>query len=364
MVHPTKHVQPSRRRNRRAAWTLMLLTLISAEMTFLAVAVPAMWVIFPMLFPMYGAGVLLIRELVVRTGGGWPSLIVMGVVYELVEDGFGLQALTSEVMYNAIHWGPRLFGVNTTYWEVQIGYHVVFSVLIPIAITDLIFSDLRSRPYLKTSGVIITAVTAVVGVALVRVLIAETEDPGHVAPWPFVVTVIALIAVLSFIGLRLLPRRRSATTRPVASGLQVGRVPSPAVAGLGAFAATLAFIGLLMPLNTQDQRPAVGAHEWVWLAMVVAASIAIGALLAIRHWHGLPDWSDTHRIWLIGGALVGHTAFIVVAMILHPADQLTNILAYTLGPAMIVIMIVALAWLDRVVRRRATGEVDRQSPAP
>lgn len=352
MEHRTTRTEPPRSSNQRAAWTLMALTLISAELTFLAVAVPAMWLIFPLLFPMYGAGVLLIRELVVRTGGGWPSLIVMGVVYELVEDVFGLQALTSEVLYNAAHWGPRVFGINTTYWEVQIGYHVVFSVLIPIVITDLIFPDLRSKPYLKRRGVIITALSAVVGVVIVRVLFAGTQDPGHQAPWPFVATVVVIIAGLCVLALRIIPRRLSVTS-PTAAGQHADRVPSPAIAGIGAFVSTLAFIGLLMPLDTQEQRPAAGDGWWVYPAMVVAGGLAIGALLLIRHWNTGSGWTGTHRIWLIGGSLVGHTLFIVIATILHPADQLTNTLAYTAGPAMIVGTIAALARLNRTVRTRA-----------
>lgn len=355
MGRKTTHPKSARSSHRRAAWILMALTLISAELTFLAVAVPSMWLLFPLLFPMYGAGVLLIRELVVRTGGGWPSLIVMGVVYELVEDVFGLQALTSEVLYNAADWGPRIFGINTTYWEVQIGYHVVFSVLIPIVITDMIFPALRSKPYLRPGGLIITAASAVVGVVIVRILIAGTQDPGHQTPWPFVATVVVLIVVLCFVALRVLPRRRP-TASPVTPGEQAGRGPSPAVAGAGAFASTLAFIGLLMPLDTQEQRPAVGEGGWVYVAMVVAACIGIGSLLVIRHWNAMRGWTDLHRISLIGGSLVGHTVFIVVAMILHPADQLTNTLAYTLGPVMIVGMTVALTWLGRIVRRRASND--------
>lgn len=355
MGHQTTRTKPSRRRHRRAAWTLMALTLVSAELTFLAVAVPAMWLIFPLLFPMYGAGVLLIRELVVRTGGGWPSLVVMGVVYELVEDVFGLQALTSEVLYDAVHWGPRVLGINTTYWEVQIGYHVVFSVLIPIVITDLIFADLRSRPYLRRGGLVVTALGAVVGVMIVRVLIAGAQDPGHQTPWPFAAAVVVLIAVLCVVALRILPHRRAAAS-PTAVGRHAGRVPSPALAGFGAFVSTLIFIGLLMPLDTREQRPAVGDGWWVVLAMVVAGGVAIGALLVIRHWDAASGWTDTHRIWLIGGSLVGHTAFIVIAMILHPADRLTNILAFTAGPAMIVAMIAALAALDRIMRTRASAD--------
>lgn len=87
-----RHDKPGRR---RAAWTLALMTTLCAELTFTAVAVPSAWLLLPLLLVMYGAGVLLIRELVVRTGGGWPGPVVLGLAYQLAEDGLGLQALTS-----------------------------------------------------------------------------------------------------------------------------------------------------------------------------------------------------------------------------------------------------------------------------
>ncbi len=41
-----------------------------------------------MLAPLYGGGALLIRELVRRSGRGWPSILLLGVAYALIEEGF------------------------------------------------------------------------------------------------------------------------------------------------------------------------------------------------------------------------------------------------------------------------------------
>ncbi|WP_208819054.1 hypothetical protein [Pseudonocardia alni] len=105
------------RRWNRAPWTLALLTTVCAELTFTAVAVPFTWLLVPLLMMMYGAGVLVLREATVRAGGTWPSLVLLGVAYQLAEDGLGLQALTSPRMYGAADWGFRALGVNWTYWE-------------------------------------------------------------------------------------------------------------------------------------------------------------------------------------------------------------------------------------------------------
>ena len=139
------------RRWNRAPWTLALLTTVCAELTFTAVAVPFTWLLVPLLMVMYGAGVLVLREATVRAGGTWPSLVLLGVAYQVAEDGLGLQALTSPRMYGAADWGFRALGVNWTYWESQVGVHVVLSVLVPITLTDLLFPAQRDRPYLGIS---------------------------------------------------------------------------------------------------------------------------------------------------------------------------------------------------------------------
>ncbi|WP_216363075.1 hypothetical protein, partial [Nocardia farcinica] len=75
-------------------------------------------------------------------------------VYELAEDGIGLRALTSPNIYGAADWGLRAFGINWSYWVSQVGVHVVFSVLVPIMLTDLLFPAHRGRPYLHAPGLV------------------------------------------------------------------------------------------------------------------------------------------------------------------------------------------------------------------
>ena len=45
------------------------------------------------LAPMYGGGALLIREVVRRTGGGWPGIVALGVAYAIFEEAFTTQTL-------------------------------------------------------------------------------------------------------------------------------------------------------------------------------------------------------------------------------------------------------------------------------
>lgn len=296
-----------RRRWNRAPWTLALLTTVCAELTFTAVAVPFTWLLLPLLMVMYGAGVLVVREAVVRVGGGRPSLVLLGVVYQIAEDGLGLQALTSPRMYGAAEWGLRALGANWTYWASQVGVHVVLSVLLPVALTDLLFPAQRGRAYLSTKGLVGAGALAVVGVIGLRVLISATEDPGYATPWGWTLVLLALMALLALVALVVLPRLRPGGGRRPAR-----TTPRPVVVGAVSGCLTLAFLTTLLPLG-------LGPTMLLGDLMSPAQRLVVGVLTAVPfawlvlRWRTAPGWSDRHRIWLFGGILVSHTAFMMPA---------------------------------------------------
>lgn len=330
----------------RAAWTLALLVTLCAELTFTAVAVPEAWLLLPLLLVMYGAGVLVVREAVVRSGAGWPGLVLLGLAYQLAEDGIGLQALTSPRIYGAADWGWRALGANWTYWESQIGVHVVFSVLVPVMLTDLLFPAHRDRPYLRTGGLAGVGALAVVGVLGLRVFISGTEDPGYLAPWGWTAGFLAAIAVLAVLALRVAPRLTPPAPAPP------GSAPAPPAVGLAAGAATVLFLVLLLPLGLGPVTVFGGVLPPP-VPPALAAAVALASGLAVLRWRGAPDWGDRHRVRLAGGILVGHTAFMM------PGSAVTA----ALGAVTIVAEVVLLALLARhVARRGSAGTVSGADP--
>src|SRR3954471_17922207 len=121
---------------------------------------------------MYGGGAILVREIVRRRGLGAGWLVVLGLAYGLIEEGTVVQSLFNQ-RYPGLdflgyfgHW----LGVNWVWAEFIVPYHAVFSIAIPIAITELLFPERRDSPWVNTLGLLGVALLFVVNSVLLAVL--------------------------------------------------------------------------------------------------------------------------------------------------------------------------------------------------
>lgn len=337
---------------RRAASLLAVTTPVVAELTLGNPPLSRIWLML-LWVPIYGAGTVLIRELVRRRRGGWPSILLLGLAYGIVEEGLALQALSSPTMYGVADWGPRILGLNSPYTELNLVYHAVFSVALPILLTDLAFPSLRDRPYLKRTGLVVAAVVFVLGGLLLRVTVATSIDPGYQAPLAVTAGCLAAVALLAVVALRVLPPTPSGTSTTVSastastsSGASTTisastastparssaastasrstrpvTVPGPWTAGTAGLVAGFGYLALLFPFGGAV-RPAFTHGGWVALPMLGAAVIAALAGWLVRRWTASGGWTDRHSLLLAGGALTGHTAFGVLANAATLADKL------------------------------------------
>ncbi|MFC5827304.1 hypothetical protein [Nonomuraea insulae] len=297
---------------RRAALLLAVITPVVAELTLGNPPLSQIWLLL-LFIPIYGAGTLLIRELVRRRRGGWPSILLLGLAYGIIEEGLVLQALSSPTMYGAAGWAPRFLGLNSAYTELNLPYHAVFSVALPILLADLTVPSLRDRPYLKRAGLVVTAVIFVLGGLLLRLTVATSIDPGYQAPAAMLAGCVAAVALLAVVALRVLP--------PVASHSRAGAVPGPWMVGVLGVLAGFGYLALLFPFGGAVQ-PAFTHGAWVAAPMLAAAMLAALTGWLVRRWTTNGGWTDRHSLCLAGGALAGHTAFGVVANAATLADKL------------------------------------------
>ncbi|GGG25290.1 hypothetical protein GCM10007304_43920 [Rhodococcoides trifolii] len=289
--------RPARTGNRTAALFLAVATPSIAEVAFGSTPITLSWLIV-LWIPVYGGGVVLIRELVVRTGRGWPSVILLAVGYEVVEDGIGLQALTSPHLYDAADWGVRVLGVNVTYWEANAIYHAIFTVVVPIVLTTLVFPRHVHRPYLGERGTAATAVVAVAGVVLLRFTVPPSQDPGYQTPIPFVVGCVIGVALLGLVALRVLPPRTVHRT-------QRFPVPLPWLYA-ASFSASVSVLWLTFR-SFGSSQPAFTHGAEALVPMVMALVVLSISVAALRYCAASTAWTRRHTLAVVGGALIGHT---------------------------------------------------------
>ncbi|MFG1925072.1 hypothetical protein [Cryptosporangium sp. NPDC048952] len=326
-------VPDTRPRNRRAALLLVVLVPLVAELSMGNIPLSMLWVL-PIFAPIYSGGALLIREVVRRTGGGLANMLILGVAYGLVEEGLVLQGLTSHHLYGAAEWAPRILGVNSAYTVLNLVYHPVFSIVVPIVLVEHFFGR---GLYLRRGGVIASGVVAVLGALVLRVAVPPTEDPGYTVPMVAAVVIAVLAVVVIVAGLRVrVPRGRVLTPPrvPVAAG----------IAGV----TTFGFFMLLWPLGDAKHSLFTDGGFWALVAVIAALALVAAAAYVLRRWS--VAWTPGHLFGVAIGALVGHTLFAVVGNADTWADRAT-----LLG-------IAAVTVAAGFTRRRATPESADVSP--
>ncbi|HMQ54755.1 MAG TPA: hypothetical protein PKD98_21935, partial [Anaerolineae bacterium] len=127
-----------------------------------------LWVLL-VLAPLYGGGALLIRETARRLKLGWPSIIVLGLTYAVIEEAFVTQTL-----FNPNYLGLRLLdygyisslGIGAWWTVFVLGIHTIWSTSVPIALVESLTPAARRTPWLGILGLVVTAVLFVIGCAL------------------------------------------------------------------------------------------------------------------------------------------------------------------------------------------------------
>lgn len=242
----------------------------------------------PVLILMYGGGAVLIRELARRAGRGWPTIIALALAYGVIEEGLGDQSLFNP-HFRGLHlltdgFIPAL-GIGVPWTIYVLGIHVVWSIAVPVALTESLFPNLRLKPWLGYVGLAIVALLYMAGVGLVLNYTAAHEH--FMASMPQLVGS-GVVTVALIIFAFLLPRVKSKMP---------GAVPSVWLTGIFAFVTLSGFVlcyGLFAHL-----------FGWPWPAISVGmvlcgtAAALLGGIAGLRS-----DWSPAHTFAMGAGALL------------------------------------------------------------
>jgi hypothetical protein len=239
-----------------------------------------------LLAPMYGCGALLIRELVRRTGRGWPSIFLLGIAYGILEEAF-----TTQSLFNPNYLGrdfhlldagyiPAL-GIGVWWTLFVLTLHVAWSICTSIAIAEALVPSRSTTPWLGPIGLSIVMLLFVVGaVAMTRMSYAKDHYLASHAQFISAAIFIVVFAVVAF----LLPRDKPATAP--------ASVPNPWLTGLIALA--LASGVLLVQ------------QSWNWWAAAAVFALDAVALILILFWSKSSAWTPLHKLALAAGAALAY----------------------------------------------------------
>ena len=262
--------------------------------------------------PLYGGGAVLIRELVRRRGLGWGRIALLAAAYAIVEEGLALQSMFNPNLCNAGLLGGTVVGINWVWIEWTVGYHIVWSIGIPILLTELLFPARRSEPWLGRTGLIVAGVAYAISALALAAIFRLVVAPDFRAP-----AILLIGAALIAVGLVALAPTWPVTHAAPAPTGSVRNAPAPWLVGVTTFVAAVVWFILL------DLPHPIRAGALVLAPMLAEIAMVIGVVALIRHWSTQHGWADLHRLALASGALlVSMLVGFLFVTASNPIDQL------------------------------------------
>lgn len=352
MSHPHRSVP--------AAVTLFFLAPLVAE--FLLGDFPATWLpLLIVLAPMYGGGAILIRELTRRSGRGWPTILLLGVAYAILEEAFTTQTLFNPDIFGMhMHllshgWIPSL-GIGAWWTLFMLNVHPFWSIGVSIALAEGLFPSPASlnpvapsfaesassdservgghsptpvglyppfavpAPWLGKFGLSVAAALFTVG-AVFNTYYQFRHDPFRATHAQFLVSALVVVAFIAAAFLIPAPAPRRNTSP----------LPSPWILGLATF--LLGAAVMLPPLQS----------DWLAVAWTLAADLIF--LIGLRVFSQRGSWTPLHTLSIgAAGALVyGVHAFLQPPVVPCPK--------WVVLPSHILFLALALAVITIAIRR-------------
>ncbi len=273
------------------------------------------------LAPLYGGGALLVRELVRRSGRGWPSILMLAFAYAVIEEAF-----TTQTLFNPDYLHMKMGLLKPAYipalgmgawWTVFVlTLHTVWSISVSIGLTEALFPDRATTPWLKNLGLTITTVLLLLG-ATASTLLEIKQDHYISSTWQFVgAGVVCVIAIV--VAFRL--PKTSSSRRP-------GWVPNPWLVGIIALAAGSIFM--------------VVPNVWGWKAVGIYLAMDLLLIVAVTSWSYRTGWNGLHRLALAGGAALAYAwhAFIQTPVVKGSLDHRVGNAIFAI--ALLIVLVIA-----------------------
>lgn len=300
---------------------LALLLLSPAVGEVLSSSTPPLAVIFnPLgtifLLFLYGGGAIIIRELALRWQKSWPSILIMGAAYGIVEEGLmvktffnpGLQVLGILGSYG------RWLGVNWA-WSVELAiFHAVFSITIPILLVTLAYPEKRTEPWVGRRMLF------TLGILLIGTVIL-----GYFLLYPYPVPPALILSAL--VGVAILMAVAGSLPNPLFT-VKAAKAPKPRWFLFAGFVWGTALFMITWLV------PPTGLNPLITLALFILSVIALAFAVLKMSGNG-GAWSDKHRLALAAGVL----GFLIL---LSPVFELKGVVGASVAGILFSAMLISL----------------------
>jgi len=128
---------------------------------------------------LYGSGVVLIREAMIRWKKGWATVFLLGVAYGIVEEGIALWTLFNPLAQpvGVLGFYGHWLGVNWVWTVGLLIFHSVYSIGLPIFLFGLAFPELKRKSLVSMRGIRISVVGLIVDSILLFILESAIYGP-------------------------------------------------------------------------------------------------------------------------------------------------------------------------------------------
>lgn len=274
---------------------------------------------------LYGSGAVLVREVARRLHLGWPGIIVLGLAYGVVEEGLILQTVFNQHFPGLGTLGSygRAWGVNWFYMAGVLAMHAVWSITLPIFVTERLFPSLADRSWLGRAGLGLDVVVYVlVGLVMSRFFVAFTHFSA--SPVALLLTLLGVV-MLVLLALFVVPRQAAVSS----SG---ANVPAPLGIGVFALLAGALFFGIQQFFLRVPAIPPL-------LPILLYVALYAAVVTLIWRWSAVPAWTAYHQLALASGALL---TYMLYGFRLAARGSLADLIVHAIVCAVIVCL---LAWV-------------------
>ncbi|MCI4364001.1 MAG: hypothetical protein L3K13_06865 [Thermoplasmata archaeon] len=109
---------------------------------------------------LYTSGVLLVREATLRWGKGWPTVLLLGAAYGILEEGVALSTLYNPhaSVVGGLGFYGHWLGVSWVWSAGVLLVHAVFSVSLPLFLLGVALPETAGRPLVGRRGLLLATV--------------------------------------------------------------------------------------------------------------------------------------------------------------------------------------------------------------